>query len=225
MAEPQRELLNLASTVTFLDDVQDEKMYVKGFASAKTKDRGGDLVPPQEFKIQQFMSAPTLLINHKFWIDHRGNSVAVGKPVELYASKLVKLKDNSDDWGVKDVETGKIINKFPRSKMPNLKSGDEGLFVVAEVTQPDVKEMVERGELQAFSWRGLVNVDYQVNSDGTTSRVLTDIDLYEISLVNVPANPDATLIIGKTDGYEDQDCPLVVHQIRLEKEFFQVWGR
>lgn len=224
MAEPQRELLNLASTVTFLEDSQDEKLYVKGFASAKTEDRGGDLVPPQEFKIKQFMSAPTLLINHKFWIDNRGNSVAVGKPVELYASKLVNLKDNDEDWGVKDADTGEIINKFPRSKMPNLKAGDEGLFVVAEVTQPDVKEMVERGELQAFSWRGLVNVDYQVNSDGTTSRVLTDIDLYEISLVNVPANPDATFIIGKTEGYTDEKCPLVVHQIRLEKEFFQKDG-
>ena len=151
MAEPRRELLNLASTVTFLEDSQDEKLYVKGFASAKTEDRGGDLVPPSEFKIKQFMSAPTLLINHKFWIDPRGNSVAVGKPVELHASKLVKLKDNSDDWGVKDLDSGEIVNTFPRSKMPNLSAGDEGLFVVAEVTQPEVKNMVERGELQAFS--------------------------------------------------------------------------
>jgi hypothetical protein len=170
------------------------------------------------------MSAPTLLLNHKFWIDHHGNSVAVGKPIELYASKLVKLKDNSDDWGIKDIATGKVVNKFPKSKMPNLVNGDEGLFVVAEITQSEVKEMVERGELQAFSWRGLVNVDFKVNEDGTTSRVLTDIDLYEISLVNVPANPDATLVIGKADSAGEFEIPLVVHQVKLDREFFQEDG-
>lgn len=214
MSTATRELLHLAAPATFDAARSDEDaLFVKGFASVETVDRSGDVVPPEEFRVEQFMAAPTLLVNHKFWIDDRGNSVAAGRPVELYAAKLAPIKGDADNWGIVDLATKKQRNTFPRAKVPNLKAGARGLFTVVAVTQPDVRAMIERGELSAFSWKGLVTVDYRIGEKGTTEKILTAIDLYEISVVNVPDNTSAPFMIGKT-----------VCAIRLDKSRFESRG-
>ena len=86
--------------------------------------------------------------------------------------------------------------------------------------------MVERGELNAFSWRGLTAVSYRVNKDGTTQKVLTDIDLFEVSLVNVPNNGYSTAMAVKSvDGQliaeKSVTQDLIVHVVRIDKTKFQ----
>jgi hypothetical protein len=210
-----RELLHLSAPVSVAVDQaglrEDGSISVKGFASVETKDRSGDVVPPEEFRIEQFMASPSLLVNHKHWVDQLGNGVGAGRPAELYAAKLANLPEDPDNYGVVDLKTKEQVSKYPKAKVPNLKAGDRGLFVVAEVTQPDVAKMVDQGELSAFSWRGLTTVDYRISkSTGTTERVFRDIDLYEISLVHVPDNPDSTFVVGKS-----------VHVMRLSKDRFE----
>jgi len=153
-------------------------------------------VPPEEFDIDQFMAAPTLLVNHDFWIDRMGNRVAAGRPEQVYVAKLVKT-DDPEVWGVQEVASREVRTTIPKARVPNLKAGARGLFVVAVVSEPDVIKMVQRGELAAFSWRGLVRVDYRVNTRGETERIFKSIDLWEVSLVNIPDNPDSTFVVGK----------------------------
>jgi hypothetical protein len=194
-----RELLSITAPVYAVVEASTtdaEEVTVKGFASVESLDRSKDLVPPEEFDIDQFMAAPTLLVNHDFWIDRMGNRVAAGRPDQVYVAKLVK-QDDPEVWGVQEVKSREVRTTIPKARVPNLTAGARGLFVVATVTEYDVIKMVQRGELSAFSWRGLVNVDYRVNAQGETERVFKGIDLWEISLVNIPDNPDATFVVGK----------------------------
>lgn len=218
-----RELLSITAPVYAVVEASTtdaEEVTVKGFASVESLDRSKDLVPPEEFDIDQFMAAPTLLVNHDFWIDRMGNRVAAGRPDQVYVAKLVK-QDDPEVWGVQEVKSREVRTTIPKARVPNLKAGARGLFVVATVTEYDVVKMVQRGELAAFSWRGLVNVDYRVNAQGETERVFKGIDLWEISLVNIPDNPDATFVIGKTatgvpsavDGFGN---PFAVQLVVLE---------
>ena len=210
MADAVRELLHLASPITMqVDGKELNTVTVKGFASVETLDRSQDVVPPTEFPIDQFMAAPSLLVNHKFWIDERGNRVPAGKVAAMNAVKLAKLND--EEYAVIDLKTKQQVNTFPKAKVPNLNVGDRGLFVVVEVSQPEIVKMVERGELSAFSWRGLVAVDYQINPlTGMSQRIYKNIDLYEVSLVNVPDNPDSTAMVSKA-----------AHMMRLSKSRFE----
>jgi len=221
-----RELLSLVSPVYAVVGQSDETtVSIKGFASVEVMDRSDDVVPPEEFDLDQFMAAPTLLVNHDYWTDTMGNKVAAGRPEEVYVAKLVRIEGDKENWGVYDVKRKEVRNTYPRNRVPNLKAGTRGLFMVAKVTQPEVKRMVETGELAAFSWRGQTHVHYRVAPDGTTERVFKGIDLWEISLVNVPDQPGSTFIIGKTAAGQPfaMDVPsnsLSVHLVRLDGALF-----
>lgn len=197
-----------------------DKVSIKGFASIERLDRSGDLVPPEEFNINQFMVNPQLLVDHKLWTDQMGNGVAVGRPTSAHAAKLVNLDD--DLWSIVDLKTGNQINTFPKAKVPDLKVGDRGLFIVAEVTIPEVAKMVKSAELSTFSWRGFVEVDHRVNDKGTVDKILRNIDLLEVSLTHIPDNPRSAFVIGKSvGGVEVPECPYVVHSMRLDKGRFE----
>lgn len=161
-------------------------IFVKGFASTTAVDVRGDIADPAGFTWDPW---PQLLVDH--WGSPVGNPLSINQAT---------LKDigSPDDWGVVDVKTGEQINTYPKAKVPTLKSGDVGLFVTAEVTQPEVIEKVKTGELGSFSWRGLARV--LKGAVDSTVRFLTDIELFEISLVQNPANPQAAFVISKSLG-------------------------
>lgn len=188
----------------------DALVTIKGFASVETVDRSGDLVPPTEFNIEKFMLNPQLMVNHKLWIDDSGNGVSAGRVISMHAAELIPDVENSEIWAIKDLKSDGIISTYPKSRIPDLKSGDKGLFVVAEVTIPEIAEKVKTGEFSSFSWRGLVDVEDIFSEEGGAKRKLIDIDLFEISLVNVPDQPDSSFIIGKS-----------LHTVRLEKSRFE----
>ena len=223
MPRPGRELLHLTAPVAVATTgKQNKKAVVKGFASIENSesDRSGDVVPPDEFDIQRFMLSPTLLVNHKFWVDKNGNGVAAGRPTEMNAVRVGEIEDETQ-WGVFDITTGDQVNTFPKEKVPRLQEGDRGLFVVAEVTIDEVSKMVDSGELATFSWRGLVNVDYRTNGLGTTERVLTDIDLYEVSLTHIPDQTSAQAVIVKSADGIGHKVPLTLYCVRMEKSKYE----
>jgi hypothetical protein len=208
-----------------------DRVVIKGFASVETDDRSGDRTDPREFNIDEFMAAPTLLINHKFWVDAMGNSVAVGRPLTMNAARLTKLDGNDDEWAIIDLKTRQQINTFPKSKVPSLTRGAKGLFITAEVTQEEVQAQIARGELGGMSWRGLVVVEFELDpKTNTTVRVLRDIDLYEISVTHIPDHNQSTFVVGKmVDGKFEEvggvsSADVQLWQVRLEKSKFASLG-
>ena len=184
--EAVRQLFKLAAPVSI--DIADKTSHVvKGFASVETADRSDEIVPPEEFNIKSFMAKATLLFNHRYWIDDNGNGRAIGSPKEMFVARLKDIGDNLN-YGVERLSDNQIVDYFPKAKCPNIGPGTKGVWVRAEVTVPKVWEMVQKGELNAFSWRGLTRVGYKTNPDMTVSKLLKNIDLYEVSLVNVPDN-------------------------------------
>ena len=71
-----------------------------------------------------------------------------------------------------------------------LKGGERGLWVECDIMVKDIADMVEDGRLNAFSWQGAIHR----NAKG----LITKIDLFEVSVVNIPANQGALLRIGKS---------------------------
>lgn len=214
------ELFSAESTVQVSKSIEGDILTVKGFASVETVDRSSDFVPATEFNVKSFMAKPVLLYNHKYWVDDKGNEIAIGKPTEMYVAEL--SLDDDENYAVIDYYSREVKDKFPKDKSPDLKVGDRGLWVIAEVSVKEVSDMVSRGELNAFSWRGLTRVKYVELPDGSEQKVLTDIDLFEVSLVNIPANGQATLSIAKSEGYEyTKTDGFTVQSVMMNKNTFE----
>lgn len=154
--------------------VDRERRMVSGFATLDNIDRQGDIVP-SEASIKAF---------EKF----RGNIREMHDDKKA-VGKLVSFKEDT----FYDQETGKIY---------------KGVFVSAYVSKgaQDTWEKVLDGTLTGFSIGGSVN-DYEdtYNEEMDKSiRVIKDYDLFELSLVDSPANQYANVISiekGHTGGY------------------------
>jgi len=234
MPAPIRELMHFTAPVHFTVEGEGEgtpidTLVVKGFASVETNDRSGDLTNPFEFNVKEFMAVPTLLINHKFWVDTMGNNVAIGRVLTMNPARLQK-SDDPDLWNVQDIRTREIITTFPKAKVPSLRKGTRGLFVTAEITQLEVIGQVARGELSGMSWRGLTEVGYEVSLDGTTRRVLKDIDLFEVSITHIPDHNQSTFVVGKNVDGEFVEVPgmsledVQLWRVELPKSKFETPG-
>ena len=208
-------LLQSLST-SFVEDIRlstDEKVIVRGLFTTDILDRERDFVDPMSFKLTTFENTRTLLRNHQFIKDGQGNKYSAG-----HVTKLVPIiidsenPENKEEWVLRSLLDSEIKIMWPKRKSPNLLKGDKGIHVVAEVTHPEVVKQVKEGSLGAFSWTGLSKPVER----GNEIRELTEIDLIEISLVNTPANPDATFMVV------DEDHPTVKMEANLDT--FKVLG-
>lgn len=193
-------------------------VFVKGLFSTDLVDREADFVDPLEFNLNVFANTATLLRNHEFILDENGNKETAGKVVKTVPVKILQENpDNPTEWILKSLISEDIVGVWPKHKSPNLLKDDRGVYIVAEVTHEKVIKQVLKGELGAFSWTGLTRPIKREN--GLTE--LTSVDLLEVSLVNIPANPDATFVItDKNDPSLDlevnlKDCD--IYQIRFDK--------
>ena len=162
--------------------VADKSVKVAGFASVQHVDRDGDVAFAQEFDIETYLNSPALLFNHEMIKDQFGNQKAAGH-VEMAVPAYIE-KENPEDssvWIVKSIATDEFVALWPKEKSPQIEVGDRGLFVIAEVTHPEVVKRVKNGELGAFSWRGFSRAT--PNEFGGND--LKSIDLIEISVVNI----------------------------------------
>jgi hypothetical protein len=151
-----------------------ERRMVSGFATLDNIDRQGDIVP-SDASIKAF---------EKF----RGNIREMHDDKKA-VGKLVSFKEDS----FYDQETGKIY---------------KGVFVSAYVSKgaQDTWEKVLDGTLTGFSIGGSVK-DYEDKYDENMDksiRIIKEYDLFELSLVDNPANQYANVISiekGHTGGY------------------------
>lgn len=169
-------------------------VFIKGFASVAILDRSNEYVDPREFDVATFMASPTLLENHKFLFDEFGNETVAGRVDFMEAAFISRLAEDPEFWIISSLIDGREINTILRSKVPNLHEGDKGLFIVAEVTHPNSIRKVLSGEIGGLSWMGYVTS----MEDAGGATILRQIDLAEVSIVNVPGNSQATFMIGKS---------------------------
>lgn len=154
--------------------VDKERRMVSGFATLDNVDRQGDIVP----------SYASIKAFEKF----RGNIREMHDDKKA-VGKLVSFKEDS----FFDQETGNIY---------------KGVFVSAYVSKgaQDTWEKVLDGTLTGFSIGGSVR-DYEDTYDeqlDKSIRIIKDYDLFELSLVDNPANQYANVISiekGHTGGY------------------------
>jgi hypothetical protein len=154
--------------------VDKERRMVSGFATLDNVDRQGDIVP----------SSASIKAFEKF----RGNIREMHDDKKA-VGKLVSFKEDS----FYDQETNKIYN---------------GVFVSAYVSKgaQDTWEKVLDGTLTGFSIGGSVK-DYEDKYDENMDksiRIIKEYDLFELSLVDNPANQYANVISiekGHTAGY------------------------
>jgi len=100
----------------------------------------------------------------------------------------------------------RFMHQEPVGKTVNYKITERGLWVKTEIIPTDrgkdVWKLVKEGVVKSYSIAGkIMDEVWKRHSDlGKDIRHITGLDLYEISLVDVPANPQAIVeAIGKSD--------------------------
>lgn len=81
---------------------------------------------------------------------------------------------------------------------------DKGLEIVAEISKAagEVYDLIKDGVLKTFSVGfSIKDADYEKDSD---TFFIKDLELYEISVVSVPANQDSTFSLAKSFDNEDE---------------------
>jgi len=200
---------------------------VKGFVSLNNSDRSKDFISPEAFDLERFRVNPQLMYNHTFWKDASGNDHTIGN-VEFVEVATVKEIKNKKNWGIFN-DSGNQIDVFSKERGPDLYHGMRGLWAKARVNIDEVWEQVESGELNTFSWKGMVSFAKTLIGD-VTHYITKAIDIHEASLVFVPDNFAATFEVAKGVQYgtdlvskdsEMEDYELLhVYEMFFNSEFF-----
>ena len=88
-------------------------------------------------------------------------------------------------------------------------ASDGKLFVKAVISksEPKIWAQVKDGTLSKFSIFGRIRDDAVENRDGQEVRVIKALELYEVSLVSVPANPEAESLAWYIEkGFRDREA-------------------
>jgi len=171
-------------------------LVIKGFVSIRTRDRDHEIIDPSAFDIESYMAAPAVLVNHALWRNRMGNRVGVGLPISMHE---VKIKSGDrDTYIVWDVRKKAEIDRYPKDRNPNIRVGDRGLYGFFRITDPDVIEKAKSGELSSFSWRGKSIPEFKHDPKTNTAyKGYSHIDMWEVSLVDVPNNPQSSFLVAK----------------------------
>jgi hypothetical protein len=188
-----------------------DAVSIKGFASVEMIDRQNEIVDPMAFNTETFLNDGTVFVNHRPWVDNRGNQVRVGRVTQLVPAYIDG--EDGDNWLVNDLRTKSFVSEFPKNKVPEMSLGSRGIFAFVEITQPEVAELVRRGEFSHFSWRGLSKKSLEFNGSERVYRIVKA-DLWELSIVNVPVVNQASFVTSKS--VDD----LYLNQVLLPKAEF-----
>ena len=182
----------------------DKFLFIKGFVSFETPDRLGLIANARGFNTEAFLARSTVYVNHKPWNTLTGNSVSVGIFTDLYPAVIRSSREDSSVFNVISLNNRSVRNTYPKDKIPGMKAGTIGLFGIARISEPDVIQQVELGQLSAFSWKGFSKVSQVLRgTPGTVYDYAAETDLSEISLVNDPVHGFATFLIGR--GFQAEE--------------------
>jgi hypothetical protein len=206
-------------------DHKTSPVLIKGFASTSVVDRNNEVVrSPLEFDLKTFSNSPQLLLNHKYILTEDGNEVAAGS-IKKTIPSYIKMEDPSDSkfWLVFSLLDDSFVSKWEKNKSPLLSEGDKGLFILAEVTNEFAKDLVLRGEVGSFSWRGFVIKSQAEDIEAVELRL---IDLIEISIVHIQSERGSTFVMADlndpivTKEVDLDDCCL--YQLRFNKKDYSI---
>lgn len=158
----------------------------------------------------------TAMLNKEFWIDSSFKIKAANDETESivisgYASTV--SKDRAGDvvaaqaWEKESALTNYLKNPIvlfghdhdqPVGKMIDYELDDYGLMVDIEVfnVDPRTYRLVKAGALKTFSI-GFRLKDYMYDEE-TSTFIITELELFEISIVSVPCNQDCTFELQKS---------------------------
>ncbi len=194
---PQLNLLQQYSRFTSIP--KGDVRVIKGFASTtgpENTDRSGEFVKsPFEFDLETFKNSPQLLLDHDYINTPEGNKVAAGTVTKAIPA-YIKGTNPADDaeWVVHSLTSDLPISFWPKEKSATLAEGSQGLFIVAEVFNDFAIDLVDRGELQTFSWRG-----YALSEQAGEKVALKHIDPVEISIVHTQCERSSTFMLVDHD--------------------------
>lgn len=164
---------------------------IKGFLSVENLDSSGDIVKPENFKLEGYKQNPQVLFEHKYYTDENGNKSSIGKCLEICS---VTIKDEGDPvyFSVYD-DAGNKIDMFPRAKSFRLEDGTRAVWCALEITNDAVWTRIQKGELNALSWQGFSHVEKYGDY-----RVIKSVDLIEASVTAIPDNRSSKFYIPTT---------------------------
>lgn len=117
----------------------------------------------------------------------------------------------------------------PIGKVIDYSIQDNGLWIKARVSDDWVWDKISKGELSAFSWGGRVLNFEKRMIEGIERFVALAIDLFEVSVVSVPANPNALFSIAKSIDnalleYKDNDMDKIQEMVKSLQEKFDTFS-
>lgn len=95
--------------------------------------------------------------------------------------------------------------RLPVGKVVRCHTDERGLKVTVEVTQAkfadDIWTLIKEGILNSFSIGGIVKAQHdEKDKDGNIYGIIDDMELLEVSIVGLPANPEARFELAKSLG-------------------------
>jgi hypothetical protein len=179
--------------------VNSDRHIIEGFVSMDNPDRDNEIILPEAFGIEKYMVNPQVWVDHRKWKDAKGNEIPVGRTLSLYIVLLRSL--DGETMVVEDEKSGSLLGIIDAQKVKalELKEGSRGLWARIEILEEDVWKLIEDGRYNTFSWQGHASLEEAFDYEtGGVVFVAKEIDLWEISVVALPANEVAYFSIAKS---------------------------
>ena len=138
-----------------------------------------------------------------------GNSYDLGRFDEVVERGAFTraLDEEQDVRALIDHDPARVIGRSKNGTL-EMREDDKGLFT--RIHLPDTQEgrdlatLVERGDLDAMSFGFTVKSDRWEKKEGRNTRFISDVDLYDVSVVAFPANPDTSLALRSLEQAEEK---------------------
>lgn len=146
---------------------------------------------------------------------------------EEISDKAFKDIDLSDIRALADHDTAKVLGRT-KSKTLTLKVDEKGLYGEITINKDDTEavnlyQRVKRGDIDQCSFGfSILNETMEQREDGTTKWTITEIELFEVSVVTFPAYSDTAVEARSNQIEQLQKRNLKTRKQQL-KERIQKW--
>jgi HK97 family phage prohead protease len=117
------------------------------------------------------------------------------------------LEEQQDVRALIDHDSSKIIGRSKNGTL-EMKEDAKGLFT--RIHLPDTQEardlatLVERGDLDAMSFGFVVQADRWEKKEGRNTRYITDVDIFDVSVVSFPASASTEVALRSMGSAEKE---------------------
>jgi len=148
-----------------------------------------------------------------------GNSYDLGRFDEVVEAGAFSraLAEEQDVRALIDHDPARIIGRTKNGTL-EMEEDNKGLFT--RIHLPDTQEardlatLVERGDLDAMSFGFTVKGDRWEKSEGRNTRYISDVDIFDISVVAFPASPTTSVALRSMEA-ADAEIEAVLRRRRF----------